>query len=103
MDLVPLETEEQDDDASASQASNQGAAVRTDPTVVQNMNVTTAAVERRDLSQSILTVGYLDYDQAMSAMDEAGLFYAEPLQVGRYEEALAFPIGFESTIPRRRR
>ncbi len=37
--------------------------VRIDPAVVQNMNVRTETVERRDLSQSIRTVGYLDYDQ----------------------------------------
>jgi len=40
-----------------------GATVTIDPAVVQNMNVRTAAVERRDLTREIRTVGYLDYDQ----------------------------------------
>ena len=46
-----------------SQAVDQGPIVRIDPTVVQNMNVQTTRVERRDVSQEIRTVGYLDYDQ----------------------------------------
>jgi membrane fusion protein, copper/silver efflux system len=37
--------------------------VAIDPTVVQNMNVRTEVVERRDLTRQIRTVGYLDYDQ----------------------------------------
>lgn len=40
-----------------------GTTVRIDPSVVQNMNVRTAAVERRDLHHPIRTVGYLEYDQ----------------------------------------
>ena len=39
------------------------ATVRIDPAVVQNMNVRTETVERRDLTQPIRTVGYLEYDQ----------------------------------------
>ncbi len=37
--------------------------VRIDPVVVQNMGVLTETVGRRDLSRTIRTVGYLDYDQ----------------------------------------
>jgi RND family efflux transporter MFP subunit len=37
--------------------------VSIDPAVVQNMNVQSALVERRDLSHEIRTVGYLEYDQ----------------------------------------
>jgi len=37
--------------------------VRIDPAVVQNMNVRTEPVARRDLSQRIRTVGYIEYDQ----------------------------------------
>ena len=58
MDLVFQEAE------SETQAGmDEGATVTIDPAVVQNMNVRTARVERRDLSQPIRTVGYLDYDQ----------------------------------------
>jgi Cu(I)/Ag(I) efflux system membrane fusion protein/cobalt-zinc-cadmium efflux system membrane fusion protein len=42
---------------------DQGQTVQINPVVVQNMNVQTAAVERRDLIQEIRTVGYLEYDQ----------------------------------------
>lgn len=37
--------------------------VTINPVVVQNMNVRTEPVERRDLGRSIRTVGHLDYDQ----------------------------------------
>jgi RND family efflux transporter MFP subunit len=57
MDYVPVYADQVD------QAAGQGAAVRIDPATVQNMNVRTALVERRDLSKPIRTVGYLDYDQ----------------------------------------
>jgi RND family efflux transporter MFP subunit len=50
-------------DALGEQPVGLGATVRIDSTVVQNMNVQTAVVERRDLAKSIRTVGYLDYDQ----------------------------------------
>ena len=43
--------------------------VRINPAVVQNMNVRTALVERRDLSQEIRTVGYLEYDQERMVSD----------------------------------
>lgn len=57
MDYVPVYADRVDPSA------GQGAAVRIDPVTVQNMNVQTALVERRDLSRPIRTVGYLDYDQ----------------------------------------
>jgi len=57
MDYVPVYADE------AEAAASQGATVTIDPGVVQNMNVQTAKVERRDLSREIRTVGYLDYDQ----------------------------------------
>ncbi len=57
MDYVPVYAED------AEKASQSGATVTIDPTVEQNMNVQTAAVERRDLSREIRTVGFLDYDQ----------------------------------------
>lgn len=46
-----------------NQAVDQGPTVSINPVVVQNMNVQTAMVERRDLDQEIRTVGYLEYDQ----------------------------------------
>lgn len=42
---------------------------------------------------------YVDYEQAMSFFQQAGLFYAAPLLIGSYQEALAYPLGFRSTIP----
>ncbi|MDX1631035.1 MAG: efflux RND transporter periplasmic adaptor subunit [Thermoanaerobaculia bacterium] len=47
----------------ANQAPGSGATVRIDPSVVQNMNVQTEVVDRRDLAHPIRTVGYLEYDQ----------------------------------------
>lgn len=57
MDSVPVDAEEVDPPVL------QGPTVRINPVVVQNMNIRTAKVERRDLTQEIRTVGYLDYDQ----------------------------------------
>ncbi|MGB5400164.1 MAG: efflux RND transporter periplasmic adaptor subunit, partial [Thermoanaerobaculia bacterium] len=57
MDYVPVYVDEVD------QAADQGPTVSINPAVVQNMNVQTAVVERRDLNQEIRTVGYLEYDQ----------------------------------------
>jgi Cu(I)/Ag(I) efflux system membrane fusion protein/cobalt-zinc-cadmium efflux system membrane fusion protein len=57
MDYVPVYADELDQEAA------HGSTVSIDPIVVQNMNVQTAVVERRDLSQEIRTVGYLEYDQ----------------------------------------
>jgi len=52
MDYVPVYREE----------AASGTAVRIDPAVVQNMNVLTAPVVRRDLTEPVRTVGYLEYD-----------------------------------------
>jgi len=57
MDFVPVYADE------ATSTAGQGAVVRIDPAVVQNMNVTTERVSRRDVSRQIRTVGYLGYDQ----------------------------------------
>jgi Cu(I)/Ag(I) efflux system membrane fusion protein/cobalt-zinc-cadmium efflux system membrane fusion protein len=56
MDLVEVEAE-------SGQGDGHGAVVTIDPTVVQNMNVVTRHVERRDIAHEIRTVGYLEYDQ----------------------------------------
>ena len=57
MEYVPVYSDE------AESAAKQGATVTIDPAVVQNMNVTTEMVSRRDVTRQIRTVGYLDYDQ----------------------------------------
>lgn len=44
---------------------------------------------------------YVDFDMALSIFEEVGIFYAAPLFCGSYQEALAYPVGFDSTIPRR--
>jgi Cu(I)/Ag(I) efflux system membrane fusion protein/cobalt-zinc-cadmium efflux system membrane fusion protein len=63
MDLVATEAELGDSGSSAPTRSNGRAAIRIDPAVVQNMNVTTELVQRRDISRRIRTVGSLDYDE----------------------------------------
>ena len=57
MDYLPVYADE------AAAAVGAGATVTIDPAVVQNMNVRTITVERRDLRHDIRTVGYLEYDQ----------------------------------------
>jgi Cu(I)/Ag(I) efflux system membrane fusion protein/cobalt-zinc-cadmium efflux system membrane fusion protein len=57
MDYVPVYA----DDSAATMG--EGTTIRIDPVVVQNMNVQSAPVERRDLRHHIRTVGYLEYDQ----------------------------------------
>ncbi|MGE5344543.1 MAG: efflux RND transporter periplasmic adaptor subunit [Acidithiobacillales bacterium] len=57
MDYVPVYADE------GAGAAEQGATVSIDPAVVQNMNVQTELVTRRDVTREIRTVGYLDYDQ----------------------------------------
>ena len=67
MDLVPAAPPPAAEPAAAAtggaRAVGAGSTVTIDPAVVQNMNVQTAAVERRDLRHDIRTVGYLEYDQ----------------------------------------
>jgi Rnl2 family RNA ligase len=43
---------------------------------------------------------YLDYDVATKLLEQAGLFYARPLLIGSFQEALSYPLGFPSTIPK---
>ena len=57
MDYLPVYADE------ADAIKGAGTVVRIDPAMVQNMNVQSVAVERRDLGQRIRTVGYLEYDQ----------------------------------------
>ncbi len=61
MDYEPIFADEVDQGASSGGGSK--AVVRIDPAVVQNMNVRTQAVTRRDLTRPIRTVGHLEFDQ----------------------------------------
>ncbi len=65
MDLVE-KVVHRDHTESGHQRSQQGSAqaeVRIEPAVIQQMNVTTETVNRRDLRRSIRAVGHLDYDE----------------------------------------
>ncbi|MEW6498221.1 MAG: RNA ligase family protein [Cyanobacteriota bacterium] len=42
---------------------------------------------------------YLDYDNGLKIVQQVGMMGAEPLLIGKYEDALAYPIEFESRIP----
>lgn len=42
---------------------------------------------------------YVDYDQAILRLSQAKLLHALPLFIGKYEEAVAFPLGFDSHLP----
>ena len=64
MDLVPVKDHLESEAEAADHGDHpQGTTVTIDPVVVQNMNVRTEPVQRRDLSRAIRTVGHLDYDQ----------------------------------------
>jgi Rnl2 family RNA ligase len=42
---------------------------------------------------------YLDYDKSLTLLQQVEMMSAQPLFIGKYEEALAYNIEFESTIP----
>eukprot|EP01124_Arcella_intermedia_P018786 TRINITY_DN25923_c0_g1_i1.p1 TRINITY_DN25923_c0_g1~~TRINITY_DN25923_c0_g1_i1.p1 ORF type:complete len:361 (+),score=99.29 TRINITY_DN25923_c0_g1_i1:65-1147(+) len=42
---------------------------------------------------------FLDFSYVMSLFKEVGLFYAEPLFIGKYEKCIQFDLNFDSTIP----
>lgn len=42
---------------------------------------------------------YLDYHKAIELFQQVGMMYAQPLFLGKYEDALAYNIEFDSTIP----
>ena len=44
-----------------------GSTVKIDPTVEQNMGIRTAEVEKRDLTQTIRTIGRIDYNESKVA------------------------------------
>ncbi|HDN27009.1 MAG TPA: RNA ligase [Thioploca sp.] len=46
-----------------------------------------------------VTRHYLDYDQAQSVFQQTDIFHAVPLLVSTWNEACAYPVGFDSTIP----
>ncbi len=43
---------------------------------------------------------YLDYESAIGYFEKFGLFYAQPLLIGKYAEAMNFKIRINSTLPR---
>ncbi len=63
MDYLPVYAPAAGSAEQADHAIRAGTTVSIDPVVVQNMNVQSAVVERRDLTHEIRTVGYLEYDQ----------------------------------------
>ncbi len=44
---------------------------------------------------------YVDFPQALEDFEAVGLFCVAPLLVGSWEQALAYEVGFDSTIPAR--
>lgn len=54
-----------------------------------------AAIENSNHGEKI----YLDYDKALQLFERVGMMAAKPLFIGKYEEAAAYNIEFESTIP----
>ncbi len=52
-----------EDESTAGKLTTGGAVVRIDPAVVQNMNVQTELVRRRNIEQHVRTVGSLEFDQ----------------------------------------
>lgn len=44
---------------------------------------------------------YLDYEYALVAFQQVNVFHAEPLFIGKYEEALEYQLGFQSQVPMR--
>jgi Rnl2 family RNA ligase len=54
------------------------------------------AIEEKGNSLAIV---YMDYDKALNLFQQVGMMGAEPLFIGRYEEALAYNLQFDSTIP----
>jgi Rnl2 family RNA ligase len=44
---------------------------------------------------------YLDYNKSIDLFQEAKLFYAEPLKICSFKEALEYNYDFESTIPKK--
>ena len=48
---------------------------------------------------SLFQLEFLDFKDAMQLFEETGLFYAKPIFRGPLNDALNFPIEFESQIP----
>jgi len=63
MELVVAAAPDSDTPAVDHDRHALGTTVTIDPVVVQNMNVRVESVKRRELTRTIRTVGYLDYDQ----------------------------------------
>jgi Rnl2 family RNA ligase len=44
---------------------------------------------------------YLDFEEAIRLLERVGICCAAPLRTGTYEQAMEYPIRFDSTLPRR--
>jgi Cu(I)/Ag(I) efflux system membrane fusion protein/cobalt-zinc-cadmium efflux system membrane fusion protein len=90
MDLVQSEPEAETHDHTAGKSrSDQGPTVRIDPVVVQNMNVTTEPVDRRDVTRRIRTVGSLQYDlEGMVTVTTRYSGFVEKVHVGNVGESV---------------
>lgn len=44
-------------------------------------------------------LSYQDYDKALKIFQRVGMMGAEPLFIGKYEDALEYNLGFDSTLP----
>lgn len=44
---------------------------------------------------------YMDYNKSMKLFKSSGFLYAEPLVAGTLQDVTNFPLGFDSTIPKR--
>lgn len=51
-----------------------------------------------EMKGHLVTRDYLDYDKALNLFQQVGMMSAEPLFMGRYEDALAYSPEFDSTI-----
>jgi Rnl2 family RNA ligase len=42
---------------------------------------------------------YMDYDQVITLLSNAGISFCQPLLIGTFEEAFHYPLGFETKLP----
>jgi Rnl2 family RNA ligase len=42
---------------------------------------------------------YLDFEDSLKLFKACGIFHSEPLFIGKYEQAIEYPVSYQSTIP----
>ena len=47
----------------------------------------------------VVLTEFMDYDEAMRLLSEAGFMYCKPICTGTYEQVFNFPLGFLTTLP----